>query len=167
LTTKDARAYIVMGVSGCGKTAVGMALAKHLGCPFYDGDDFHTAENVAKMASGTPLDDADREPWLASQAEVIREHLRQGKTMVLANSALKKRYREQLQVSSQVRFIYLKGGFDLIWQRMQERQGHYMKAEMLRSQFEALEEPEQDEAVIVPIDVSVKDILALILRKVP
>lgn len=162
----DAPFFVVMGVAGCGKTTIGKALAAHLGCPFYDGDDFHSAHNVAKMAGGIPLTDADRGPWLATLAGLIREHLDRGETAVLASSALKKRYRDQLRVSDQVQFVYLHGDFDLIWQRMQPRQNHYMKPEMLRSQFEALEPPDEDEAVSVSIDGSVDEILDLIVQAI-
>jgi gluconokinase len=163
LSNKGPQVYVVMGVAGCGKTTVGQALARHLNCPFYDGDDFHSPENVAKMASGKPLDDADRVPWLASLSELIQDQLDRGATAVVACSALKKRYRDQLRVNRQVRFIFLDGDFDLIWQRMEERRAHYMKPEMLRSQFEALEEPEGEEAIRIPINRPVDDILALIL----
>jgi gluconokinase len=149
-----------MGVSGCGKTTVGQALAAYLDCPFYDGDDFHSPQNVAKMASGTPLNDDDRAPWLASLAGLIREHLEKGETGVLASSALKRRYREQLRVDDRVQFIFLDGDFDLIWGRMQARQDHYMKAEMLQSQFDALEIPDESEAITVSIDQSVDEVMA-------
>ena len=158
--------FVLMGVSGCGKTTVGEALAAHLNCPFYDGDDFHPPENVAKMAQGIPLDDADRAPWLARLARLIWEHLERGETAVLASSALKKQYREQMRFSERVRFIYLEGSFDLIWQRMQTRQAHYMKAGMLRSQFEALEPPDANEAITISIDQDVAGIVAQILRKI-
>ncbi len=158
------RFFVVMGVSGCGKSTVGKALAIHLNCPFYDADDFHPPENLAKMGRGVPLDDMDRAPWLASLAELIRKHLEKGETAVLACSALKKRYRDQLRVSRQVQFIYLEGNFDIIWQRMQARQNHYMKAEMLHSQFKALEPPDEDEAIAAPIDQTVDDILTQILQ---
>ncbi len=102
------------------------------------------------MARGIPLDDTDRAPWLATLAELIQDHLDRGETAVLACSALKKRYRDLLRVSDQVQFIYLDGDFDLIWQRMQARQDHYMKPEMLHSQFEAIEPPEEDEAIAIP-----------------
>ena len=158
--------YVVMGVSGCGKTTVGEALAAHLNCPFYDGDDFHSPENVAKMASGVPLNDADRAPWLASLAGLIRDHLARGETAVLASSALKKRYRDQLRVDDRVRFIFLDGDFDLIWGRMQARQDHYMKAEMLRSQFEALERPDENVAIRIDIDQDVSDILQQVIEAI-
>lgn len=154
------RFFVVMGVSGCGKTTVGQALAANLDCSFFDGDDFHSAENVAKMARGVPLDDSDRAPWLATLAELIQEHLDRGETAVLASSALKKRYRDRLRVNDRVQFIFLDGDFELIWGRMQARQDHYMKAEMLQSQFEALEEPGEDEAIKIAIDQTVDEILA-------
>ncbi|GAB4262903.1 MAG: gluconokinase [Candidatus Promineifilaceae bacterium] len=154
--------YVVMGVSGCGKTTVGMALAEKLGCPFYDGDDFHPPENVAKMASGRPLNDADRFPWLARLHDLLAEHVARGETAVLACSALKKKYRDQLRVGEQVQFIFLDGSFDLIWQRMKKRENHYMKADMLQSQFDTLEPPGAEEARIINVNRSIKDILALI-----
>lgn len=158
-------AYIVMGVSGCGKTTVGMALAKKLDCPFYDGDDFHPPENVAKMASGVPLDDDDRAPWLARLHDLLAGHVERGETAVLACSALKKKYREQLQVNKQTCFIFLQGSFELIWERMQARQNHYMKAEMLQSQFDALEPPSADEAITIAIDQEIKLILSHIEQR--
>ena len=155
--------YIVMGVSGCGKTTIGMALATKLGCPFYDGDDFHPPENVAKMAGGTPLNDEDRYPWLAILHNLLAEHVARGETAVLACSALKKAYRDQLRGDLEaVQFIHLTGSFDLIWQRMQAREGHYMKAEMLQSQFETLEKPEKDEAFVVSIELPPTEIVSYI-----
>lgn len=157
--------FVVMGVSGSGKTTIGFALAEQLDCPFYDGDDFHSPQNVAKMARGIPLNDDDRAPWLANLAALAQDHLEREETAVLASSALKKRYRDQLHINDRVQFIFLDGDFDLIWQRMQARHDHYMKPEMLRSQFEALEPPDEDEAIFMAIDQSVEDILAQILYK--
>ncbi len=153
-----------MGVSGCGKSTIGQALAAQLDSPFYDGDDFHPPENVAKMAGGVPLDDSDRAPWLATLAGLIQEHLDRAQMAVLACSALKKRYRDQLRVNDQVQFIYLAGDFDLIWGRMQARPGHYMKAGMLHSQFTALEPPTPVEALEISINQPVDEILAHILH---
>lgn len=158
--------YIIMGVSGCGKSTVGRALAVRLGCPFYDGDDFHPQANVAKMASGTPLTDADRTPWLNRLAALLAETLGQEETAVLACSALKKAYRDRLHVSDRVQFVYLHGDFDLIWGRMQARQGHYMKAEMLRSQFAALEPPASQQAWWVEIDAPVDAIVDEIITQI-
>lgn len=156
--------FVIMGVSGCGKTTIGQALADQLNCPFYDGDDFHPPENVAKMSRGIPLNDADRAPWLARLAALIAGHLVEGETAVLACSALKKQYRDQLRVSDRVQFIYLEGSFDLIWGRMQARPGHYMKADMLHSQFETLEPPTTVEAVTIPIEQDVAAIVAQIFQ---
>ena len=158
------RVYVVMGVSGCGKSTVGQALAQRLDCPFYDGDDFHPAENVAKMSQGVPLNDDDRAPWLNRLADLIEDHLGKGETAVLACSALKERYRQQLQRDQKkVIFVYLKGSFDLIWQRMQQREGHYMKAALLQSQFDALEEPDWDTAVVVNVAQDIDSIVSEIL----
>jgi gluconokinase len=157
----------MMGVSGCGKTTVGKALAQELDCPFYDGDDYHPPDNIAKMAKGLPLNDDDRYPWLALLHNLIKGHLEKGETAVLACSALKKKYRDQLRAGNEdVLFIFLHGDFDTIWQRMLSRSGHYMKEDMLQSQFEALETPYEDEAIIVSIDQSVDDILVQISRTI-
>ena len=118
------------------------------------------------MASGRPLDDEDRVPWLASLAELIQEHLDKGQTAVLACSALKKRYRDQLRVNDKVQFIFLEGNFDLIMQRIEARKDHYMKPEMLHSQFATIEPPTEDEAIIISIDQTVDDILAQILQTI-
>ncbi len=166
MSEQGPRFFVVMGVAGCGKTTIGRALAAHLQCPFYDGDDFHSPANVRKMASGVPLNDDDRAPWLASQAELICGHLQRGETAVLASSALKQGYRDQLRVNDQVQFIYLDGDFDLILSRMEARQDHYMKPEMLHSQFETFEEPDAIVAITIPIDRSVEDIMTLILQAI-
>ena len=158
------RFFVIMGVSGCGKTTIGQAVAAQLDCPFFDADDFHPPENIAKMAGGVPLNDDDRAPWLARLAALIADHLAEGQTAVLACSALKQCYREQLRgEDGRVRFVYLRGNFDTIWQRMQARPGHYMKAEMLHSQFAALEEPSQDEALWVDISENVPRIVSSVL----
>ena len=157
---------IVMGVSGSGKTTVGAALAQRLDCSFYDGDDYHPAANVAKMAAGIPLDDNDRAGWLDALAEVIRSGLSRGESGVIACSALKTRYRAVLQAAApgpdQVRFVYLRGSYETILARMQSRQGHYMKADMLRSQFDALEEPEDAITIDVTLalDAQIRQILS-------
>jgi gluconokinase len=158
------RVFVVMGVSGSGKSTVGRALVQRLDCPFYDGDDFHPEANVAKMSQGIPLDDDDREPWLARLADLIQAHLARGETAVIACSALKEKYRQQLRrAESNVVFVYLKGSFDLIWGRMQQREGHFMKAEMLQSQFATLEEPDPAQAIVVDIDQDVPAIVEEII----
>jgi gluconokinase len=153
---------IVMGVSGCGKSTIGRLLAERLDCPFYDGDDFHPAANIAKMSQGIPLNDEDRAGWLAALADLIRSSLQKGMSGVLACSALKQRYRDILRVDDkQVKFVYLKGSYELIKARMLARPGHYMKPGMLDSQFAALEEPV--DAVIVSIENSPQEIVSLVL----
>jgi gluconokinase len=135
-----------MGVSGAGKTTLGRALAGELGWPFLDGDDFHPPQNVAKMAAGVALDDADRWPWL----DLLNRELRQRQTAVLACSALKETYRQRLtREVPRFRFIYLHGSFELIAGRLAERRHRYMPAALLRSQFEALEPPAQAIAIDV------------------
>lgn len=157
-----ARFVIVMGVSGSGKTSVGWSLAQHLGWEFYDADDFHPPENVAKMATGIPLNDSDRAPWLASLHDLICSSLKAGQPGVLACSALKERYRQQLINSIEgVQIIYLKGSYDLIWSRMEKRIDHYMRPHMLQSQFEALEEPSN--ALTVDISTSLDEIVQKII----
>jgi gluconokinase len=137
------RFIIVMGVSGSGKTSVGKSLAEQLGWIFYDADDFHPPENIAKMAGGIPLNDSDRAPWLASLHDLISSALKARRRGVLACSALKERYRQQLlDDNPDVQIVYLKGAYDLIWSRMSKRNDHYMKPQMLQSQFETLEEPD-------------------------
>ena len=156
------RFVIVMGVAGSGKTTVGMLLAQNLGWYFYDADAFHPAENVAKMANGTPLTDADRAPWLAALHALISASLQEDRPGVLACSALKERYRQQLLDGNQrVQIVYLKGTYDLIWSRLSHRQDHYMKPTMLRSQFEALEEPVNAITLDAsrPVDEIVQEIL--------
>lgn len=146
---------VVMGVSGCGKTTIGKALAAKMGCQFYDGDDFHPPANVAKMAAGIPLTDEDRNDWLAALAALISDGLAGGRSGVIACSALKEKYREILRVDPlEVKFVYLRGSYEMILQRMQSRKGHYMKPAMLKSQFDALEEPE-DELVM---DITLKPV---------
>jgi gluconokinase len=157
------RFVIVMGVAGSGKTTVGEALAKGLNWHFYDADAFHPAENVAKMANGTPLTDADRAPWLAALHALISSSLKEDRPGVLACSALKESYRQQLLDGNDgVKLVYLKGTYELIWSRLSQRQDHYMKPNLLRSQFEALEEPLN--ALTLDISMPVDGIVQEILR---
>lgn len=134
---------ILMGVSGSGKTTIGQLLAQRLGWTFYDGDDFHPPANVEKMRQGIPLTDADRDSWLTSLAQLIDSLLQNDRSAVLACSALKQNYRTRLQRRAEdVRFVYLKGDYDLIRQRLTNRHGHFMPADLLASQFATLEEPQ-------------------------
>ena len=155
---------IVMGVSGCGKSSVGKLLAEKLGWDFYDADDFHPSINVKKMADGIPLDDSDRAPWLASLHELISSSLKQNQPGVLACSALKERYRQQLMEGNEnIQLVYLKGSYELIWSRMSTRREHYMQPEMLQSQFDALEEPVN--ALTMDISGPVDDISLKVLEQ--
>lgn len=128
---------VVMGVSGSGKSTVGALLAERLGAEFLDADEFHPPENVAKMAAGVPLTDADRAPWLAR----LNAELRRRKDAVLACSALKESYRRVLAEGVACRFVHLRGPIELIRSRMQARSHRYMPASLLESQFAALESP--------------------------
>ena len=154
---------ILMGVAGAGKTTVGRRLAAELGWTFYDADDLHPAENVAKMSRGIPLTDADRRPWLERVHELIHEALQRGESAVVACSALKASYREILASSNPgVRFVYPKATPELIRRRLLERPGHFMKAGMLESQFAALEEPA--DALVVDAGQPVERIVEEIRR---
>jgi carbohydrate kinase (thermoresistant glucokinase family) len=161
---EEPTALILMGVSGCGKTSVGLQLSQRLGWPFYDGDDFHPRENVEKMATGIPLDDNDRVPWLKILRDLIARHLARGESVLLACSALKQSYRDQLADGNLgTVFVHLKGDYDLILSRMQARAGHYMKAEMLQSQFATLEAPA--DALTVDIGVNLDRITEEIITQ--
>jgi carbohydrate kinase (thermoresistant glucokinase family) len=143
---------VVMGVSGSGKSTIGKLLAEHLGIPFLDADEFHPAANVAKMAAGTPLNDADRLPWL----EGLNEKLRDTENAVLACSALKQSYREVLARNiPRCTFVFLNGSIELIRARLDERQHRYMPASLLESQFAALEPPPH--AIEIDVRESVED----------
>ena len=134
--------YLVMGVSGCGKSTIGKMLAEKLGWEFFDADDFHPAENIAKMKAGVPLTDADRGPWLVRLARLLREEIAAGRHPVLACSALRHSYRDTLLAGLPgIRIVYLRGDRELIASRMQSRPGHFMPPSLLESQFAALEEP--------------------------
>lgn len=134
-------AYVVMGVSGCGKSTVGRALAARLGLHFRDGDELHSSANIAKMARGEPLTDVNREPWLRA----VGAELRPG--TVMAYSALRRRYRDLLRevAPADVLFIYLHGTRETLIERMRHRNGHFMPIALLDSQVATLEEPGWDE----------------------
>src|SRR5262245_464823 len=139
----SAQVIVVMGVAGSGKTTVATALAVSLGWRFVDADEHHSAANVAKMARGEPLTDADRWPWLDELHAIIEASLADGPSMVLACSALKASYRARLAggAGGRVRFVYLAGTPELFRARLTQRPGHFMKPGMLESQFAALEPP--------------------------
>jgi gluconokinase len=133
---------LVMGVSGSGKTTVGQLLAKSLNWGFSDADEYHPKANIEKMSHGIPLNDADREPWLQAMQAAVEQWLQEDKNMVLAASLLKAAYRERLlRDKEHMRLVYLKGSYELLKQRMEHRPHHFMKVDMLKSQFDTLEEP--------------------------
>ena len=150
-----------MGVSGSGKTTIGERLAAELGWTFCDGDHLHPPANIAKMAAGIPLTDADRRPWLAAIRATIDARLARGENGIVACSALRESYRHLLVSDpSRVRIVCLWGDFGLIAQRMLRRKGHFMKENLLRSQFEALELPAN--ALMVNVALSPGDIVSKI-----
>ncbi|SDQ69600.1 gluconokinase [Flagellimonas zhangzhouensis] len=153
---------VVMGVSGCGKTAIGQLLSKKLNRPFFDGDDFHPESNVKKMKSGSPLNDEDRKDWLIALNQLCIEHRESG--AVIACSALKKNYRSLLRagMGNCIAFVYLEGSFDLIKSRLEQRKGHFMPIELLKSQFDTLEPPSRE--ITVSIDQTPKKIVSEVLK---
>jgi len=142
--TTAAPVLVIMGVSGCGKSTVAGLLAERLGWDLVEGDDLHPDENVAKMASGVPLDDDDRAPWLDTVSSWIVEHALAGVPGVVTCSALKRRYRDVLREHDVV-FVHLRGSGELLGSRMAAREGHFMPTSLLDSQFSALEPPQPDE----------------------
>ena len=157
---------VVMGVAGVGKTTVGRLLARALGAEFVDGDDYHPAANVAKMHAGKPLTDDDRRPWLARLNEALLEYAARNAGVVLACSALKHRYREQLFAGvTNGRLVYLRGTKEMIAERLGSRREHFMNPALLDSQFAALEEPA--DAIVADVDDAPEAIAAAILARFP
>ena len=143
------RHLVVMGVSGCGKTSVGRALAQALGSGFIEGDELHPPANVARMAAGTPLTDADRAGWLAEIGRRLGQAHAAGTGLVVSCSALKRSYRDGLRAACPgLLFVHLHGSADLLRQRLLKRTGHYMPPSLLDSQLATLEPPAADEAAI-------------------
>jgi gluconokinase len=132
---------VLMGVTGSGKSTVGNLLAQQLGWRFFEGDDFHSPDNIQKLRRGEPLSDEDRKPWLEAIREAIRTAIDRGENAVIACSALKKSYRKVLQIDGQVSFVYLKASIALIQERLKNRVGHFMNPSLIQSQFATLEEP--------------------------
>ncbi len=142
-------AIVMMGVAGCGKSAVGEALAEALGAVFVEGDRLHPPENVARMASGEPLTDALRAGWLDAIGQRIAGSVAGGKSVVAACSALKRSYRDRLRgFCGDIVFVYLEIGRETAWQRVGHRQGHFMPASLVDSQFAILEAPAPDERAL-------------------
>jgi len=155
---------VLMGVAGSGKTTVGTMLAEAMKCPFLEGDSLHSTENVDKMSEGIPLTDADRAPWLAAIHVRILECSERGLDLVVACSALKQQYREVLARDVPITWVYLKGSPALIGARLRHRPNHVMKADMLPSQFDALEEPA--DALVVDVSAPPNAIVEYILSQV-
>ena len=147
--------YILMGVSGSGKSLIGSKIAAVLSAKFIDGDDLHPAKNIDTMSEGIPLTDEDRLPWLARLNDASYSLYKKNETGFIVCSSLKKQYRDILrQGSPNVHFLWLDGDYETILARMQRRAGHFMPVGLLKSQFDALECPQEDEHDIARIDVN-------------
>jgi gluconokinase len=155
---------VVIGVSGSGKSTIGTALARAIGCQFLEGDTLHSQANIDKMSRGIPLDDDDREPWLAEVHKRMADASGRGMDLVVACSALKQAYRQTLERGLELKWVYLKGSHALFRSRLQQRTAHFMKANMLESQFDALEEPSN--AIIVDAASSPEVIVERILQQI-
>jgi gluconokinase len=163
----DRSIIVVMGVSGSGKTTVGAMLAARLHWKYAEADDFHPLANIQKMAAGHPLTDDDRRPWLAAIGAWMDKQIESGEPGVVTCSGLKRRYRDELRAGRpEVQVVYLHGDRELIAARLAARHGHYFRAEMLDSQFGALEEPSPDEHVlVVPITGTPNEVVEEILTR--
>jgi gluconokinase len=151
-----------MGVVGAGKTTIGVLLARQLGWEFVDADSFHSATSIEKISHGVPLDDEDRAPWLTALRDAVQGWLAEGRNVVLACSALKRSYREEIGTGPGVKLVYLKGSPEVIAERLRLRKGHFANAQILRSQLATLEEPE--DAVVVDVGPPPAAIVAEIRR---
>jgi gluconokinase len=158
----------VMGVAGSGKSVIGAALAHALGVDFVEGDEYHPAENVARMAAGIPLTDDDRAGWLRALAARIQQSKDAGTGLVMACSALKRSYRDILRAQApELQFVFLEGPRALIAQRLAGRRGHFMPVSLLDSQFATLEAPSADErAWVCDISDTPEDLVAAIMARV-
>ncbi|ALX12987.1 MAG: gluconokinase [Burkholderia sp.] len=158
---------IAMGVSGAGKSRIGEMLAERLSCTYTDGDAFHSAANKEKMHQGIPLTDDDRWPWLRTIRAAIEEKQRAGETAVFTCSSLKRSYRDVLRgTDTDVRFVYLKGSFEVLHERLKSRTGHFFDPSLLKSQLDTLEEPGPDEAIEVSIELTPEQIVDQVMLKI-
>lgn len=153
---------VVMGVCASGKTTIGELLAEKLGRKFIDGDNLHPRANIQKMASGQPLNDDDRKPWLERIRDAAYSLESKNEHGIIVCSALKKIYRDQIRDGNEnVSFLFLDGSKELILERMRARQGHFMKENMVNSQFETLERPENEpRTIFVNIDATIEEVVA-------
>ncbi|MEM6613893.1 MAG: gluconokinase [Cyanobacteria bacterium P01_C01_bin.72] len=157
--------YVIMGVSGSGKSTVGQLMGDRTGWNFYDADDFHPQANLDKMNRGIALSDRDRLPWLKKLQKLISSTLDTDQSGILACSALKSEYRQILQQENeQVVFVYLQGDYDCIQKRIKQRQGHFMNPDLLKSQFNTLEEPRN--AIIIDVTLPLEQIVNQILEQI-
>jgi gluconokinase len=154
---------IIMGTTGAGKTTIGAMLAAQLNWQFADADGFHPPANIEKMSHGIPLNDADRAPWLAAMRRAILEWIAAGKNVILACSALKRAYRDELRPSPEVKIVYLKGSYALFAERIRRRHGHFAGEGILAGQFADLEEP--DDAITIDAAKSPEEIVAGIRKQ--
>jgi gluconokinase len=155
---------VLFGVSGAGKTTIGRLLAEDLGWKFYDADEFHPASNVKKMRQGIALTDANRWPWLENLRELLKGGIARKENLVLACSALKEEYRDYLHISDKIKWVFLKGEYQLITGRLQHRREHFMNSNLLQDQFEVLEEPTRG-AVVVDVDATPTRIVKTIRKQ--
>jgi gluconokinase len=155
---------VLMGVAGAGKSTVGRMLAERLGWEFHDADDYHLPTSIEKMHKGIPLEDRDRWPWLDAVAACIKGCVREGRSAVLACSALRADYRARLcREPSQVRFVYLRATFDMAHGRLDKRHHPFMNPSLLRSQFDALEEPE--DALVLDVSGTADQVVDSIIEQ--
>jgi gluconokinase len=153
-TNHDHHVYVLMGVSGSGKSAVASEVAYRLHAAFLDGDFLHPRSNIVKMSSGEPLNDDDRKPWLQALNDAAFAMQRTNKVSLIVCSALKKSYRDILREGNpNLSFIYMKGDFEVIESRLKARKGHFFKTQMLVTQFETLQEPDASEADVLVVDI--------------
>ncbi|CAI7645146.1 gluconokinase [Penicillium manginii] len=180
-STPTQHIWVVTGPAGCGKSTVGQALRKDLGLSFLEGDDYHPKSNKDKMGNGIPLTDADRWDWLISLRQAAIDVLSPSESnnfnppagVVVACSALKKKYRDVMRVAAygspsvQIHFVYLKLSEEVLMQRTTQRQGHYMKSDMVRSQLQALEEPKGEwDAITINVEGSQQQVEDNVLKSV-
>ncbi|MDG6882129.1 Thermoresistant gluconokinase [Phocoenobacter uteri] len=169
MVSNTGKSFILMGVSSTGKTSVGTAVAQQLGLKLIDGDDLHPRANIIKMREGQPLNDLDRAPWLERIRDAAFSLEQKSEKGIIICSALKKQYRDLIRDGNKnIKFIFLSGSFELILERMQKREGHFMKTDMLKSQFSTLEVPSSDEKDVlhINIDTSFDEVVKACVEKI-